>query len=136
MGVHSEVVRIDLDRRDRRSGKPEPPKQLTDGRHSVQFWSVAPAASRMVFQLDEPTRLGDVWTLPLDGGQTVRVTGVYDTLDPTFDLPRQEKVSWRGTDGVTVEIPYREMPNLDLKVAFITDPVGTRIELTEGLRGK
>jgi catechol 2,3-dioxygenase-like lactoylglutathione lyase family enzyme len=39
-------------------------------------------------------------------------------------------------DGVTVEIPYREMPNLDLKVAFITDPVGTRIELTEGLRGK
>ena len=60
---------------------------MTDGRHSVQFWSVAPAASRMVFQLDEPTRLGDVWTLPLDGGQTVRVTGVYDTLDPTFDLP-------------------------------------------------
>ena len=39
-------------------------------------------------------------------------------------------------DGVTVEIPYRSMPNLDLKVAFIVDPAGTRIELTEGLRGK
>jgi len=39
-------------------------------------------------------------------------------------------------EGVKVEIPYREMPNLDLKVAFIVDPVGTRIELTEGLRGK
>jgi catechol 2,3-dioxygenase-like lactoylglutathione lyase family enzyme len=38
--------------------------------------------------------------------------------------------------GVTIEIPYRNMPNLDLKVAFIVDPVGTRIELTEGLRGK
>jgi catechol 2,3-dioxygenase-like lactoylglutathione lyase family enzyme len=38
--------------------------------------------------------------------------------------------------GVTVEVPYREMPNLGLKVAFILDPVGTRIELTEGLRGK
>src|SRR5262247_667465 len=38
-------------------------------------------------------------------------------------------------EGVKVEIPYREMPNLDLKVAFIVDPVGTRIELTEGLRG-
>jgi catechol-2,3-dioxygenase len=38
--------------------------------------------------------------------------------------------------GVTVEAPYRDMPNLDLKIAFITDPVGTRIELTEGLRGK
>ena len=40
------------------------------------------------------------------------------------------------TSGVTVEAPYREMPNLDLRVAFIVDPVGTRIELTEGLRGK
>ena len=38
--------------------------------------------------------------------------------------------------GVTVEVPYRDMPNLDLKIAFIVDPVGTRIELTEGLRGK
>jgi catechol 2,3-dioxygenase-like lactoylglutathione lyase family enzyme len=38
--------------------------------------------------------------------------------------------------GVTVEVPFRNMPNLDLKVAFIVDPVGTRIELTEGLRGK
>lgn len=39
-------------------------------------------------------------------------------------------------DGVTIEAPYRDMPNLDLKIAFIVDPVGTRIELTEGLRGK
>ena len=39
-------------------------------------------------------------------------------------------------DGVTIEAPYRNMPNLDLKIAFIVDPVGTRIELTEGLRGK
>lgn len=38
--------------------------------------------------------------------------------------------------GLTIEIPYRDMPNLGLKVAFIVDPVGTRIELTEGLAGK
>jgi catechol 2,3-dioxygenase-like lactoylglutathione lyase family enzyme len=38
--------------------------------------------------------------------------------------------------GVTVESPFRNMPNLDLKIAFIVDPVGTRIELTEGLAGK
>jgi catechol 2,3-dioxygenase-like lactoylglutathione lyase family enzyme len=37
-------------------------------------------------------------------------------------------------DGVTVEIPYRDMPNLGLRVAFIVDPIGTRIELAEGLR--
>ncbi len=37
-------------------------------------------------------------------------------------------------DGVTFETAYREMPQLGgLKLAFLTDPEGTRIELTEGL---
>jgi catechol 2,3-dioxygenase-like lactoylglutathione lyase family enzyme len=39
-------------------------------------------------------------------------------------------------DGVTIEIPYRDVPNIGLKIGFVTDPVGTRIELTEGLTGK
>src|SRR5215831_17730594 len=39
-------------------------------------------------------------------------------------------------DGVTIDAPYRDLPNLGLKLAFIVDPVGTRIELTEGLAGK
>ncbi|MGD0437729.1 MAG: VOC family protein [Bryobacteraceae bacterium] len=37
-------------------------------------------------------------------------------------------------DGVPFDMAYREMPQLGgLKIAFILDPVGTRIELTEGL---
>lgn len=37
-------------------------------------------------------------------------------------------------DGVTFDMAYREIPQLaGLKIAFILDPVGTRIELTEGL---
>ena len=40
-------------------------------------------------------------------------------------------------DGVAFDMPYREMPQLaGLKIAFIVDPVGTRIELTEGLAGR
>jgi len=36
--------------------------------------------------------------------------------------------------GVPFDLAYREMPQLGgLKIAFILDPVGTRIELTEGL---
>jgi catechol 2,3-dioxygenase-like lactoylglutathione lyase family enzyme len=39
--------------------------------------------------------------------------------------------------GITLEMPYREMPQLDgLKIAFLVDPEGTRIELTEGLAGR
>jgi catechol 2,3-dioxygenase-like lactoylglutathione lyase family enzyme len=40
-------------------------------------------------------------------------------------------------DGVTFDMQYRDMPQLaGLKIAFILDPEGTRIELTEGLAGQ
>ncbi len=36
-------------------------------------------------------------------------------------------------EGVTIEVPYQEQSGLGVKRAVIVDPVGTRIELTEGL---
>ncbi len=39
--------------------------------------------------------------------------------------------------GIKLDVPYREVAELGgLKLAFLTDPEGTRIELTEGLAGK
>ncbi len=35
--------------------------------------------------------------------------------------------------GVTFDVPYREVDRLGLAIAFFTDPFGTYIELTEGL---
>jgi len=35
--------------------------------------------------------------------------------------------------GVQFDIPYKEIPAINLSVAFLTDPWGTYIELTEGL---
>jgi len=35
--------------------------------------------------------------------------------------------------GIKIEAPIRQVPNTRLKVAFLTDPWGTYIELTEGL---
>jgi dipeptidyl aminopeptidase/acylaminoacyl peptidase len=99
MGVHSEIVEIDA-----KSGRM---RQLTDGAHFVPpGWSVVPAAGRIVFQLDEPTRFGDVWTLPLAAAgsspEPTRVTRVFDVLDERA-LPRQEKVEWKGADDTNVE---------------------------------
>jgi catechol 2,3-dioxygenase-like lactoylglutathione lyase family enzyme len=34
--------------------------------------------------------------------------------------------------GITFDVAYREVPAIGLKIAYITDPVGTYIELTEG----
>jgi lactoylglutathione lyase len=39
-------------------------------------------------------------------------------------------------DGVKFEGPVRDVPQIGLKIAFLSDPEGTRIELTEGLLGK
>jgi catechol 2,3-dioxygenase-like lactoylglutathione lyase family enzyme len=36
--------------------------------------------------------------------------------------------------GIELTVPYREVPDLKLAIAFIKDPWGTSIELTEGLR--
>ncbi len=42
-----------------------------------------------------------------------------------------------AADGVTVNMPYRDMTKqLGLKIAFVTDPNGTYIEVTEGLNAK
>jgi len=39
--------------------------------------------------------------------------------------------------GVTFDLTYRELPQLGgLKIAYVLDPEGTRIELTEGFMGK
>jgi len=35
--------------------------------------------------------------------------------------------------GIKFDVPVRQVPNTNLKIAFLTDPWGTYIELTEGL---
>ena len=102
MGAHSEIIQIDVATRQW--------KPLTSGDHYIPpTWSVVPQAGKMVFQFDEPTRFGDVWTLAIPATRTadapapVRVTGAFDAFDRTFVLPRQEKVSWKSADGTTIE---------------------------------
>jgi hypothetical protein len=34
--------------------------------------------------------------------------------------------------GIKFDVPYREVPAIGLKIAYITDPSGVYIELTEG----
>jgi catechol 2,3-dioxygenase-like lactoylglutathione lyase family enzyme len=39
-------------------------------------------------------------------------------------------------DGITFDSPYREVAQIGLKIAFVLDPAGARIELTEGMAGR
>jgi dipeptidyl aminopeptidase/acylaminoacyl peptidase len=77
-------------------------RQLTDGQHAVGAdWSMA--GDHHVFALEEPTNPGDVWHLPAGASSPARITHVYDYLARDFEIARQEKLQWKGADGVTVE---------------------------------
>jgi dipeptidyl aminopeptidase/acylaminoacyl peptidase len=128
MGVHEDVFQIDV--------AAKSAKQLTDGRHYIPAtaggWSLAPragVAGVMVMQFDEPTRYGDVWTMPLSGGAPTRITGVYDALERDAALPRQERVEWKSADGATVEgvlaypLDYREGTRYPLVVQLHGGPM-------------
>jgi dipeptidyl aminopeptidase/acylaminoacyl peptidase len=102
MGVHSEIIQIDVATKQW--------KPLTGGDHFIPVgWNVVRAAGQMVFQVDEPTRFGDVWTLAIPKGRDapvaspVRVTGAFDGFATKFALPRQEKISWKSADGTMIE---------------------------------
>lgn len=80
------------------------PRQLTDGKHTIQDWRLVLPAERHIFRIDEATNAGDVYVLPMGGQpQPTRVTRVYDTLARDFRIPKQEAIQWKGADGVTVE---------------------------------
>jgi dipeptidyl aminopeptidase/acylaminoacyl peptidase len=96
MGVHSELFRVSA-----QSGNPE---QLTKGDHAIGDWSSSAGGKAHVFTVNEMASPGDVWLWPGDAGSPPRkVTSVFDAVPRQFRLPRQERVEWKGADGVTVE---------------------------------
>jgi predicted enzyme related to lactoylglutathione lyase len=51
-----------------------------------------------------------------------------------FEVTDLESFTRRlAAQGIELVVPYREVPALGLSIAFIRDPWGTYIELTEGL---
>jgi dipeptidyl aminopeptidase/acylaminoacyl peptidase len=93
-GVHSQLVEIDM--------ASKAIKPLTKGQHSVQAWDFVGAADRHVFVLDDPSR-AEAWILPAGGGAPAQVTRVFDATMAAFALPKQERIEWKGADGVAVE---------------------------------
>jgi len=94
LGVHSELFQLDI--------ATAKLTQLTDGRHAVRSWSYDSKSGRHVMSLDEPTNPGEAWVFQGSGSPT-QVTHLFDDLAKTYQLPRQEKITWKGADGVTVE---------------------------------
>ena len=44
----------------------------------------------------------------------------------------QETIRGLEARGITLDVPYREVPSIGLNIAYLTDPSGVYIELTQG----
>jgi dipeptidyl aminopeptidase/acylaminoacyl peptidase len=95
MGVHSELFQLDVATRKY--------KQITNGGNGAASWTFFPELDRHSLVVSTPTSPGEVYTLSTSETTPLRVTRVADYVTRTFQLPREEKVEWKGADGVKVE---------------------------------
>ncbi|MDZ4680494.1 MAG: S9 family peptidase [Saprospiraceae bacterium] len=75
--------------------------QLTRGAHALGSWDFVPEQNLHLVTLGNSVSPGDVHLVR--GGTLTQLTRHYNYLQDTFLLPRQERVVWKGEDGVDVE---------------------------------
>ncbi|HWI17272.1 MAG TPA: S9 family peptidase [Vicinamibacterales bacterium] len=96
MGVHNEIMKVDVATRQ--------VTQITKGDHNLGSWSFNEDAGLHVFTRNSAERPSEVHLLAAAAGaQLKRVTAVFDEELAKFKTARQEKITWKGQDGVTIE---------------------------------
>ena len=105
----------------------------------VKVFGANPGRRPCVGCISRPTMIeaGDMPGVNLSfGGSNTPTQGTKGrSLDHIgFDVSNLEAfVASLEAKGIKIDSPVRQIPNSNLKVAFLTDPYGTYIELTEGL---
>jgi dipeptidyl aminopeptidase/acylaminoacyl peptidase len=93
-GVHAQLMQVDL-----ATGAVT---ALTKGDHTVGAWRMQPRTGTHVFTVNTTTRPSEVYLLA-PGAAMRRVTNVFAFVETQFVVARQEKITWKGQDGQTVE---------------------------------
>ncbi len=97
MGVHNELMLADV-------ATGAVTQLTTSGDHNLGGWKYVPKANLHVFTMNTASRPNEIYTLPAGGGGApTRVTSVFDYIDNQFKIARQERMTWKGQDGQTVE---------------------------------
>ena len=73
--------------------------------------------------------------LTFGGSRTPTVATKGRSIDHIgFEVTNLEAfVAGLESRGIKIDAPIRQVPNSKVKIAFLSDPYGTYIELTEGL---
>lgn len=75
--------------------------QLTKGKHSIGQWHYEPQSDQHILIKSTIENPGDIFKM--EKGKLQQLTHHFDYLKEDFHLPKQEVISWKGEDGVTVE---------------------------------
>jgi dipeptidyl aminopeptidase/acylaminoacyl peptidase len=123
MGVHDEVFSLDVATRRATA--------LTGGEHSLGGFDYVPAADRFVFTRNTAEHPPEVHVSTPAAPAPQRVTRVFADLASRFLLAKQERVTWKGQDGQTVEgllyypVDYRAGQRYPLIVATHGGPASS-----------
>ena len=94
MGVHNELMRVEV--------ATAKVTQLSTGEHTLGSWMFNESAGLHVFTRNTAQRPGEIHVMT-NGAEPKRITAVFDETVAKFKVARQEKITWQGQDGVTVE---------------------------------
>ena len=96
LGAHDEIMKVDVATRQ--------VTQITKGDHAIAGWAFSEENNVHVFTRNTFDRPSEVYTLAsAPNAQMKRVTAVFDDDLARFKTARQEKITWKGQDGVTIE---------------------------------
>jgi len=124
--------------------------------HHIQFVTSDAAATRewyvKVFGATPSKQQGEMLTANYPAGKNFPGTELHFLENPDAESAPTEGRSFdhisfeiKGLEefcknleaqGIKLDMPFFDAPQIGLKVTFVTDPFGTRIELTEGFAGK
>jgi dipeptidyl aminopeptidase/acylaminoacyl peptidase len=123
LGVHDELFRLDVASRRATA--------LTNGDHSFGTFDYVPGIDRFVFTRNTPAHPAEVFVASPASPAPQRVTQVFADLSSRFQLAKQERFTWKGQDGQTVEgllyypVGYQEGQRYPLIVATHGGPASS-----------
>ncbi len=78
--------------------------EITKGNQAVTGWYYSVALDQHLLSIADEKSSGDIFLMKgTEAGSLLKLTHEYDYLDKDFKLPHQERVTWKGADGVSVE---------------------------------
>ncbi|HYJ04477.1 MAG TPA: prolyl oligopeptidase family serine peptidase, partial [Chthoniobacterales bacterium] len=87
--------------------------EITKGDHAITRFRAAPDASKLVYHLSTPTRLGDLFWLDRVSGEARQLTRSNDELFWQLNLTEPEEIRYKTFDGKTIQAWLQKPPGFD-----------------------